>query len=42
MTLIEEVYKLSDTFPKREQFGITSQVRRAGISIAANIAMDEA
>ncbi len=38
MTLIEEVYKLSSTFPKQEQFGITSQVRRACISIAANIA----
>ena len=38
MTLIEEVYKLSETFPKQEQFGVTAQVRRACISIAANIA----
>jgi four helix bundle protein len=38
MTLIEEVYRLSDAFPTREQFGITSQLRRACVSIAANIA----
>jgi four helix bundle protein len=32
------VYSLSDTFPKHEQFGLTSQLRRAVISIGANIA----
>jgi four helix bundle protein len=38
MLLTEEVYRLSETFPNREQFGLTSQVRRAAVSVAANIA----
>jgi four helix bundle protein len=33
-----EAYRFSATFPKAEQFGLTSQVRRAAVSIAANIA----
>lgn len=32
------VYKFSDLFPDKERFGLTSQLRRASISIAANIA----
>ena len=32
------VYEKSATFPKAEIFGVTAQVRRAAISIAANIA----
>lgn len=32
------VYRLSSNFPKSEQFGLTSQFRRACISIPANIA----
>ncbi len=32
------VYKISENFPKTEAYGITSQIRRASISIAANIA----
>jgi four helix bundle protein len=38
MTLIEEVYRLTEAFPSREQYGITSQIRRASVSIAANVA----
>ena len=32
------VYLLTENFPKTEQYGLTSQLRRAAISIAANIA----
>jgi len=33
-----EVYRLSESFPKEEMYGITSQMRRASVSIASNIA----
>ena len=32
------IYRFSERFPKEEVFGLTSQTRRAGISIPANIA----
>ena len=33
-----DAYKLSQSFPREEMYGLTSQFRRAAISIAANIA----
>jgi four helix bundle protein len=38
MDFAMEVYRLSADFPKAEQFGLTSQIRRATTSIALNIA----
>jgi len=32
------VYKLTSTFPKDELYGLSSQMRRASISVASNIA----
>lgn len=36
--LVAEVYKCTEDFPKTEMYGLTSQMRRAAISIPANIA----
>ena len=36
--LVLLVYQFSETFPKKEIFGLTSQLRRAIISVPANIA----
>jgi len=36
--LAVEVYKLTEQFPKSELYGLTSQMRRAVISISSNIA----
>jgi four helix bundle protein len=35
--LVEEVYKITATFPKQETYGLTSQLRRAAVSIPSNI-----
>ncbi len=36
--LVKEVYKISKKLPKEELYGLTSQIRRAVISVPANIA----
>lgn len=37
ISLAEKVFRLSESFPKKEDYGLTSQIRRAALSIAANI-----
>ena len=36
--VVSEVYRLTEKFPKNEMFGLTSQMRRAAVSIPANLA----
>ncbi len=38
MTLVDGCYHFSREFPREEQYGLTSQIRRAAVSIPANIA----
>jgi len=38
MNLVEQVYRLNQTFPNYEQYGLTNQIHRAAISIPSNIA----
>lgn len=36
--LVRKIYQLTESFPKTEEFGIKSQVRRAAMSICLNLA----
>ena len=38
MDLAEEVYRLTWTFPKQEQYGLSNQLQRAAVSVPSNIA----
>lgn len=38
MNVAEEVFRLTEIFPKKEDYGLTSQMRRSALSISANIA----
>jgi len=36
--LVLKIYDITDNFPKKEVFGLTSQMRRAAVSVTSNIA----
>jgi len=38
MEIVSGVYRLTEKFPKKETFGLVSQMRRCGISIPSNVA----
>lgn len=38
MRLCEVIYKITESFPKQEMYGLSVQMRRASISIPSNIA----
>ena len=38
VSLVTEIYLMTDTFPDKERFGLISQINRCSVSIASNIA----
>ena len=38
MELVTEIYRQTDTFPPREIYGLTNQVRRAAVAVPSDIA----
>jgi four helix bundle protein len=38
MDIAEDIFKITDNLPKKEDYGFTSQIRRSALSISANIA----
>ena len=40
MEYVREIYELTESFPKSEVYGLTSQMRRSAISIPSNLARE--
>jgi four helix bundle protein len=42
MDMVTEIYKLTDSFPQKEVYSLTNQIRRAAVSVPSNIAERQA
>jgi four helix bundle protein len=38
MEMVVMIYEISDKFPAKEMYGLTSQIRRAAVSVPSNLA----
>ena len=38
MDLVSNIYKITESFPNKELYGLTNQIRRTAVSIPSNIA----
>ena len=38
MELVREIYQITSAFPKHEEYGLSSQMRRAAVSVPSNLA----
>jgi len=42
MTMADTTYNLTETFPDRERYGLTAQLRKSAVSVPSNIAEGQA
>jgi len=38
MDLVSNIYKITESFPNKELYGLTNQIRRSAVSVPSNIA----